>query len=162
MDESIKKRARTEKDVHVACRAFEKISPGIPERISRRLTEYEDQKTSISSCPTLTPTRNFAPGAGVTISPSFGKKHPDIRKPSGHNVHIQWSDDEKSYLIKAVQEVGRFRRAADCLARIRAAPDEVKEIFHPHHLQNSARLRPGVDNAVKVLKSRGVKGFEFG
>ena len=86
----------------------------------------------------------------------WGTAHEDYKKVNP--TRVAWTKQEKEYLGKLATEKlkispGINNLMANCLLSIKADPSAVP-IFHPFHIVNSARLRPGYE---AYLKENGIQ-----
>jgi len=68
---------------------------------------------------------------------------------------VKWSSEELAYIdLWMSRDDGDASSLAvsRCLTSIRAADNDTKAIFHPHHVLNSARLRNGFERVLKMKK----------
>lgn len=86
---------------------------------------------------------------------NFGTAREDLNKP---NKRFDWLDQEIDYLLHYIcneepllSDSERKNRHSSCLKFLRKAPIEVKQWFHPFHVENSARLKTGYEYAMKRL-----------
>jgi hypothetical protein len=82
-------------------------------------------------------------------SSAFGSEHPQINELKRK---YEWSFEELNWLRGWFTVPGNLlmdSRYRKCLDEIRHSASEVKNIFHPHHVRDSARLRSG---ALRVEK----------
>lgn len=71
-----------------------------------------------------------------------------------------WLDEEIEYFHYYIREIEptlneqeRCTKYATCLAHIKAADDDIIKFFHPHHLENSDRIKTGYLKALELLNN---------
>ncbi len=91
----------------------------------------------------------------IDTSNHFGSSREDINKTG---KKFQWIPEEINYLenyILTIEKSPSLNRIAICLNHLRyEASSDVKQFFHPFHVENSDRLKNGFNVALKRIQNR--------
>lgn len=89
----------------------------------------------------------------------FGTARNDLNKTN--KKRYDWLQEEIEYLQHYIcneepllSDSERKNRHSSCLKFLRKAPIEVKKWFHPHHVENSSRLKTGYEYAMNRLNGK--------
>ncbi len=89
----------------------------------------------------------------------FGTARNDLNKTD--KKRFDWLQEEIEYLQHYIcneepllSDSERKNRHSSCLKFLRKAPRDIKQWFHPHHVETSARLKTGYDYATNRLNGK--------
>jgi hypothetical protein len=151
------KKRRVVQDALTIPAAYEKITPPCP-LLSIETNKYEElrenQLSAVDPLDPLTsldsPTNNSSPHPTIDIGSARadygikGKRFPWLQE------EIDYFHYYMNYIEPGLEEEDKNRKYATCLRFILAASVDVVKYFHPHHLENSDRVKTGY---LKALES---------
>lgn len=88
----------------------------------------------------------------------FGSSRSDLNKKGSR---FEWTQDEiaclQSYILNVepnLCENERKNKYSACLAYLKRADPSIQQYFHPHHCENSSRIKTGYEVALKKMGNR--------